>query len=65
MLDVRGDRLVGQLFDEVRLPVQLEARRVQPVERGVQRRVWHGADALRKDRRHVVQRFERALALVG
>ena len=47
------DRLVGELGDEVRLPVVLQPRRHQPVEGAVQRRVWHRSDMLGDHRREL------------
>ena len=47
VLDVGRDRVVGELLDEVRLPVVLQARREQLVERAVQRRVGHRPDTAR------------------
>ena len=63
MLEVRLDRVVGQLRDEVRLPVMLEPGRYERVEGAVERRVRHRADVLGDDRRDVTQRLEHLLAL--
>ena len=56
--------VVGQLLHEARLPVVLQAGRHQRVERAVQRRVRHRPHELGDDRRHVVERLERRLALL-
>ena len=62
---VRRDRLVRELLGEVRLPVVLElSRRIEGVERAVERRVRSRPDMLRDDRCHVVERLERGLALL-
>src|SRR5262245_52251182 len=47
MLDVRRDRLVGELGDEVRFPVMLHALRDHAVEGAVERRERHDPDLLR------------------
>ena len=57
VLEVRLDRLVGQLGDEVGLPVVLQAGRHQRVEGAVERRVRHRADVLGHHRRDVAERL--------
>jgi hypothetical protein len=51
MLEMRLDRIVGQLPHEVRLPVVLEAGRDERVEQPVERRVRHRSDVLGDHRR--------------
>ena len=61
---MRVDRLIRELAHEIRLPVMLEARRHEPVEGTVQRRIGHLADVLRDDRGDVMERLECSLALL-
>ncbi len=64
-LDVARDRLVGELVDEVRLPVPLVSRWVQPVEHALQRRVRYRADPVQERRAELLpDRREGCLGLV-
>ena len=64
VLDVRRDRLVGQVPDEVGLPVLPDPLREQSVEGGVERGVGHRADELGLDLGDVAERLDRLLALL-
>ena len=64
MLHVRGDRIVGELLHEARLPVVLEAGGDERIERAVQRRVRRRTDELCDHGRHIVERFEHLLTLL-
>ena len=65
VLHVRGDRLVRELLHEARLPVVLEARAAPAPSNALFSAGYGiGPDELRDDRRHVVERLERRLALL-
>src|SRR5579862_9234156 len=46
MLDMKRDRFVAQLVNEVRLPIPLQALRIEPVEHALQHREWHRREEL-------------------
>ena len=64
MRHVHRDGAVAEVASEARLPVVLEARREQRVERGVERRVGHLSDVRPDGRGHVEERLDHLLALV-
>ena len=58
------DRIVGELLDEVGLPVVLEAGGNERVERRIEGGIGHRADVLRDDGRDVVERLQHGLPFV-
>src|SRR5450631_1377933 len=58
MLDMKSDRLVTQLVYKVRLPVPLQARRVEAVEHSLQHGKRHGNEELENRRPEAAERLE-------
>ena len=56
--EVALDQLVGELVDEVRAPVALQALGVEPVEQALQGGVGHGTDGVQERRADVLDRRE-------
>ena len=64
MLEVRGDGLGGQFFDEGALPVGTDALGVEGVERRVQRRIGQWAGSVGHNRGHIPEGLQDLLGLV-
>src|SRR5271170_3616982 len=64
MLYVKGDRLVAQLIDKVSLPIPLQIRWIEVVERALQHRVRHRLDSVKCRRTKIADRLERGVKAI-
>src|SRR5690606_24741490 len=59
------DRRVWELIDEVRLPVPLMSRRVEPVEGALKRRIWHLLNSVERRRTELAYWTEHLVGVLG